>query len=117
MTLCDFVIGSGNGVIIEAVGTGGRIRGKLEKSRRPTLLIIDDPESKESIVSATRRARAWEWFTKDVCNAGGPGSNYLLLGTNLHRECIVNRVRQSVGWVTRFFRSIIFWPERLDLWQ
>ncbi len=39
-----------------------------------------------------------------------------MLGTALHRECIVCKLQNTPGWETHLFRSIIEWPRRLDLW-
>ena len=50
-------------------------------------------------------------------NAGGPETNVVVLGTAIHRECIVCQLQRTLGWETHLFRSIIEWPKRLDLWQ
>jgi hypothetical protein len=40
-----------NGVVIEALGTGGKIRGRRNRAQRPTLLVVDDPENDKHITS------------------------------------------------------------------
>jgi hypothetical protein len=40
-----------NGVVIEALGTGGKIRGRRNRAQRPTLIVVDDPENDEHITS------------------------------------------------------------------
>jgi hypothetical protein len=106
-----------NGVVIEALGTGTKLRGRKNRSSRPSLIIVDDPQNTEHITSALQRQRTWEWLVKDVCNAGGPQTNIVVLGTALHRECIVCRLQETPGWRTAVFRSVVRWPERMDLWR
>jgi hypothetical protein len=106
-----------NGVEVEALGTGSKIRGRKVGNQRPTLIINDDPQNVEHVLSALQRDRSWEWLTKDVCNAGGPRTNIVVLGTALHRECIVCRLQATPGWRSRLFRSVIEWPRRMDLWR
>jgi hypothetical protein len=52
-----------------------------------------------------------------VLNAGSPEANVVVLGTALHRECIVCQLQRTPGWETHLFRSIIEWSRRMDLWQ
>lgn len=106
-----------NGVVIEALGTGAKIRGRKNRASRPTLVVIDDPQNNEHITSPIQRERSWEWLTREVMEVGQPDTNFLALGTALHRECIVMRLLETAGWRSRVFRSIIAWPERLDLWD
>jgi predicted phage terminase large subunit-like protein len=106
-----------NGVEIAAYGTGAKLRGRKAGVSRPSLIIIDDPQNKDHIVSELQRRRSWEWMTKDVLNAGTPQTNVVVAGTALHRECIVCRLEKAPGWKTRVYKSMIDWPERRDLWQ
>jgi len=105
-----------NGVVIAALGTGMKVRGRKHRQNRPSLIIVDDPQNLEHIVSPTKRLRSWEWITRDVCNAGSPITNIVVLGTALHREAIVCKLQTTAGWESRLWRSIIEWPERMDLW-
>jgi hypothetical protein len=106
-----------NGVAIETLGTGSKVRGRRHRQHRPTLLVVDDPQNVEHVVSPLMRERSWDWFTKDVCNAGGPDTNLVVLGTALHRDCIVCRLQRTPGWKAQVFQSIITWPARMDLWR
>lgn len=106
-----------NGVAIRALGTGGKIRGRKAGGMRPTLIVIDDPQNKDHITSFLQRERAWEWLTKDVLSAGEPSTNVVVLGTALHRDCIVCKLQSTPGWRSRVFKSITRWPIRMDLWK
>src|SRR5207237_5234878 len=78
-----------NGVVIEALGTGSKIRGRRNRSERPSLIIVDDPENDLHVTSPLQRERTWSWFNRAVVNAGTPQTNVLVLGTALHRDCLV----------------------------
>jgi hypothetical protein len=106
-----------NGVQIAAYGTGAKLRGRKAGASRPSLIVVDDPESRDHIVSELQRRRSWEWMTKDVLNAGSPQTNVVVAGTALHRECIVCRLEKAPGWESRVYRSVIDWPDRMDLWR
>lgn len=113
-----------NGVRIESLGTGTKLRGRKHGQHRPTLIVVDDPQNSGHILSELQRERSWDWLTKDVLNAGGPVTNYLVAGTALHVDCIVcalhgmsdNEKFQSAGWDSHLFASIEQWPDRMDLW-
>jgi hypothetical protein len=106
-----------NGVVIEALGTGAKIRGRRNRSERPTLIIVDDPQNDQHVTSALQRERSWNWFNRAVTNAGTPQTNVLVLGTALHRDCLVLKLTCTGGWEGKTFRAIEKMPERMDLWS
>lgn len=106
-----------NGVKIEALGTGAKMRGRKNRQHRPSLIIVDDPQNTDHMLSALRRERSWNWLVKDVMNAGDQNTNVVVLGTALHRDGIVNRLQRTAGWTSRVFQAIIKWPARMDLWR
>jgi len=105
-----------NGVQIATKGAGGRIRGLSRGHRRPTLVVIDDANEDADSYSATKRKRKWEWLTKGVLPIGEPTTNFLSVGTAIHREAIPVRLAAAGGWQTKSYRSILEWPKRMDLW-
>src|SRR5262249_5910920 len=58
-----------NGVVIEALGTGAKIRGRRNRAERPSLIIVDDPQNDQHVTSAIQRERSWSWFNRAVANA------------------------------------------------
>jgi len=44
-----------NGVVIEALGTGSKIRGRRNRAERPSLIVVDDPENDNHVTSAMQR--------------------------------------------------------------
>ena len=105
-----------NGIYIVARSAGSNVRGTANKVDRPSLVIGDDLNEREDAWSPTLRTRKWEWWTRDVMSVGNPRTNFLVVGTPIHREAISHRLRFEAGWEGRSYRSIIKWPHRTELW-
>jgi hypothetical protein len=106
-----------SGVEIEALGTGQNIRGRKNAQTRPTLVVVDDPQDRRKVSSPAQRTADWGWFTQDLLNVGSPDTIYLVAGTSLHREALVDRLLHQPGWEARRFASLEQWPERMSLWH
>jgi predicted phage terminase large subunit-like protein len=106
-----------NGVMVMARGSGGRIRGLTNGNRRPTLIVIDDANKKEDVYSPTMRRRVIDWIDKDVMPVGEPQhTNFVSVGTAIHREAVVCHLGTSPTWETRTYKAIQRFPDRMDLW-
>lgn len=106
-----------NGICIEALGAGKKIRGRRFRNNRPSLIIGDDLEGDEAAYSAVKREHRRNWFSKGVMKAGGPNSNYLVAGSSIHQECLVAHLHHSPGWNAHVYQAIIKWPDHMDLWE
>lgn len=108
-----------NGVRIEALSTGQKIRGRKQMSDRPGLIVGDDLQGDEAQHSQTVRDHDWEWFEKGVMYAGASHTNFVVAGTSIHLECIVSKIltdkEASLGWTGRIYRALDY-PTRMDLW-
>lgn len=110
-----FVLASG--VVIEGLGTGARIRGRRNRASRPTLILIDDPQGETDVISSAERQHAWDWLTRAVIPAGIEGhTNYLCVGTALHRDAIAVRLQRTARWSGQVYQSIRRWPTNMELW-
>ncbi len=107
-----------NGIRVEALGAGKKIRGRRFGKHRPTLIIVDDAEGDEAAYSSATREHRRDWFAKGVMKAGGPKTNYLLIGSMIHNDGLVATTARLPVWKekTKIYRSIISWPNRMDLW-
>jgi predicted phage terminase large subunit-like protein len=105
-----------NGVTIEAVGTGQRIRGRRKRESRPSLIVCDDLQSDRHAESAEQRELTRRWFHSLLMKAGNKRTNILNLATALHREALACELDHTPGWESRVFPAILRWPERMDLW-
>lgn len=79
---------------IEAYGKGAAVRGLSWGSKRPDLIIIDDPQDEEDARSETVTATDWEWFLSDVLFLG-QSSRIFLIGNNLGERCIIEQIMRS----------------------
>ena len=106
-----------SGVTIEALGAGNPIRGRRVGQHRPSLIVVDDPENDKSKYSTTTREHKRDWFYNGVMKAGGPDTNVIVIGTPLHRECLVSNLLKAPGWNRKTFRALYRMPTRMDLWE
>lgn len=106
-----------NGAVIESLGTGKKIRGRRNRAERPSLVVLDDIQSNEDVISPTLRQRAWDWVTREVIPAGDERTNFLAVGSAIHPEAVSVRVGELAGWSGRTFAAIHSWPDRMDLWD
>ena len=81
----------GQKVRIEAYGKGAAVRGLSWGSKRPDLVIIDDPQDEEDARSETVTANDWDWFLSDVYFLG-QSTRIFMIGNNLGERCIIERV-------------------------
>lgn len=106
-----------NGVVVEAYGTGQRLRGRRRRSHRPSLIVCDDLQNDGHMISANQREGSRRWFHGTLLKAGTPETNILNLATALHRDALAMELLTTPGWRSRVFRAIQEWPERSDLWD
>lgn len=106
-----------SGVVIEAYGTGQRLRGRRRRANRPTLIVCDDLQNDRHIASATQREASADWFHGTLMKAGTKQTNVVNVATALHRDALAMRLGRTAGWTSRTFRSIERWPDEMDLWR
>ena len=106
-----------NGAIIEAFGTGQRIRGRKRNENRPTLIICDDLQNDQHSVSALQREKSRNWFHGTLLKAGSDRTNVIHLATALHREAIAVELLHTPGWSSRTFQAIECFPKNMSLWK
>ena len=106
-----------NGVAIEAFGTGQRLRGRRHRADRPTLIVCDDLENDDHMLSAARRQRSSSWFHGTLMKAGTVGTNVIHLATALHRDALAVQLCRTPGWRSKVFKAIQRWPANMPLWH
>ncbi len=112
------IVTAGNAKI-EAFGAGKRIRGRRHGACRPDLAIGDDLENDENVKSPEQRDKVMSWLSKSVLSLGGVGQklDVLVIGTILHYDSALSRLLKHPLWRGEKFRSIVRWPDRMDLWD
>lgn len=105
-----------NGVKVQAAGSGQKLRGLRHGSRRPDLVICDDLENDESVESADQRRKLEAWFFKALMKIGSKGTVYIVVGTVLHFESLLNKLLVKPGWKGRTFQAVLRWSDSA-LWD
>jgi predicted phage terminase large subunit-like protein len=117
----DFVVHipgqDARGARFKAFSFGGSIRGTKHKGVRPSKVVIDDGEHPEKVRSPGQRAKTWDYLTKDILKAGARHTVFRVVGTVLHPASMLADLLKSPAWRSTRWRSIIEWPDRMDLWQ
>ena len=107
------------GIRITGAGAGQSLRGIRDREHRPTLIVVDDLENDEAVLTEYQRLKLDAWFNKALLNLPGPhGSRIIIIGTILHQEALLVRLLQperSDVWEQRIYRAIdergqALWP-------
>ena len=106
-------------VKLQALGAGKRMRGLRHGPHRPDLVILDDLENDENVAKPEQRDKLQDWLQKTVLNLGAADGSMdvVYVGTILHYDSVLARTLDKPTWQSKRFRSIVQWPERLDLWD
>jgi predicted phage terminase large subunit-like protein len=101
---------STNGVRVDAIGRGGKMRGRRHGPQRPTCFTGDDLDNDENVVTKEQRDKAWNWVTSAVIPAMDPNRGVMrIIGTTIHFDCVIARaVRKTDDEGQRLFTSISF---------
>lgn len=108
-----------NGVKLKAFGSGKRLRGVKFGALRPDLCILDDLENDTNVRSKEQRDKLESWLDSAVMNLGDVthSMDVLYIGTILHYDSVLNRKLSLGFWHPKKFKSIIKFPNRMDLWD
>ena len=105
-----------NQIRVDAVGRGGKMRGRRYGQKRPTHIILDDLDNDENVVTKEQRDKSWNWVISAVEPARDPlVGRVVVIGTNIHFDCVVARaVRKTDDEGHRLFTSIKFAAMKRD---
>lgn len=105
-----------NGVKVRGVGAGQKLRGMRHGSHRPDLVIGDDLENDEAVVSPDQRKKLDNWFFKALMKIGQKNTVYIVIGTILHYDSLLSNLLKKPGWKGRKFKSVLKWSAS-RLWE
>ncbi len=81
------------GIAMQAKGKGSAIRGIHHKNKRPSIILVDDPQDRDDVKSDTIRENDKKWAFAELTPArarvAGERGKIIVLGTWLHNECLV----------------------------
>ncbi len=101
-------------------GAEQKVRGALWRNKRPSLIIVDDLEEDEAVMSKERREKLRVWFFNALLPVGSDNLRVRFLGTILHVDSLLQNILTDDQWVGEKFAahkgfddfSEILWPEK-----
>jgi hypothetical protein len=92
-----------SGRSILGMGRDQNIRGLKQLTRRPDLIIVDDFEDEQNVLSPDGRRRTLRWFLRSLWLACHPRRKARVLATVMHPECVPLLLARNAGWpVSRY---------------
>jgi len=113
-----------NGRSILAVGRGQNIRGIKQLGVRPELILVDDFEDEENVLTPEGRRAMLRWFLRALRLACHPRWKVRVLATVMDADCVPLLLSRLEGWpVSRYPVSYVdaegnevpLWPSRFSL--
>lgn len=103
-----------NGSVIMAKGAGKQLRGF-----RPDIIIADDLETDEMVISKDRREKFDHWFWTDLSGMLLSHGQILVIGTILHPDSFLSEIIRHgrMGWTTKIYSALdtdgkALWPDQ-----
>jgi len=106
-----------NEILVEALGAGKKIRGRKFQQFRPDLMIFDDIENDEEVLSDTQRESRKRWFYRAAMRAGWDDTKALVVGNLLHSECLLAELLNNPLWRRRRHAAVTSWSDNPKLWD
>lgn len=107
-----------NDVKITAVGSGEAVRGLRYGSFRPGIIICDDIENETTTATVAQIQKTMDWLDKVILPLGHGKTKFLLIGTILTYNSVLNSVLNNRGdWDCFRYQALQAWPERMDMWN
>lgn len=116
-----------SGAVIHVVGLGGAVRGlnhvdPAGETVRPDLLLIDDPQDRESARSAIQTSVRLDTLNGDLLALGGPKKRVAALATvtKICRDDLADQLldpKRFPAWQGETYKLVYRWPDRIDFWE
>ena len=90
-----------SGTMIMPRGAGQQVRGNLFDKYRPDLIIADDLENSEAVMSEEQRKKLKDWWFSDVCNSINRSLDnwkIIVIGTVLHEDSLLINLLEDPNW-------------------
>ena len=98
-------------------GVKKAIRGANFQGKRPDLIICDDIEKDENVLSKDQRDKLEAWFNRAVAKLPARQNNsynIIVVGTRLHYDGLLARLKNSPAFKSWNFPLVIEFPKNLD---
>ena len=101
---------------IQALGAGKRVRGRRYRQYRPDLIICDDLENDENIVSFEQRSKLKEWYNKALSKAGDEKTDIITIGTLLHYDSLLSSLLKNPIYDIKKYKAVLSFSQS-PLWN
>ena len=110
------------GAIVATRGLDAEVRGIKKMGKRPDLIIIDDPDTEQTVNSEEQAAKLEKRIDRGLAFAGGQQKAVarVMLTTIQRRNCPSAKYTdpaQKPSWQGQRFRFLVHKPDRMDLWD
>ena len=105
---------------IQAKGSEQKVRGIKWENKRPDLIVCDDLEEDEQVMSPERREKFCKWFMNALVPCGSDSCSIRVVGTILHLDSMLNRLIHNKQWKHLFYEAEdgefkgLLWPEKFS---
>ncbi len=104
-------------VMIVAKGSGKAIRGIKHRHYRPDLIILDDVENDNNVLSEEQRKKLLDWYDKAVAKAGDKRTDLIIVGTVLHYSSMLSTLLERPGYKSRRYKGVLSETKNPGLWK
>ncbi len=106
-----------SGTRVEASSSGKQLRGMRHGSRRPDLVIVDDPSSINNEGTKEAREKLVHWFNSVVVPIGSKSTAIILVGTMVSATGLLNHVLRRKDFESSFHGAVVNEPDNPQLWE
>jgi len=105
---------------IQAKGSEQKVRGLKWGNQRPDLIVCDDLEEDEQVMSPERREKFRRWFMNALMPCGSDSCWVRVVGTILHLDSMLKRLIDDKTWKHLFYQAAdgdfktLLWPEKFS---
>jgi predicted phage terminase large subunit-like protein len=105
--------------MVLASGIGGQLRGIKFFNHRVSILYGDDIESKSNTHTAEQRESTKNFWNTVIEPIGSPTSSFILIGTQLHEESLLNDIMKRPSYFAKSYSAIVKEPgeKSLEHWN
>lgn len=108
------------GEMIRAYSANQNPRGIRNGKQRPTLIIADDLEDRNSVLSQDQRSKLHTWFNATLINSGTAETRVVVVGNVLHDDSLMANLLDpaiSPMWRAMRYQAVEKFCPRQDLWD
>lgn len=107
---------------VRAIGKGQSPRGAKEEEKRPDMIVCDDIDDDEEVLSETRLNKTWRWMMGALfgCFSVSGRKIFLVLNNQIAKDCLVERASKVTESISKTdlrtkFKNLVLDSETINL--